>query len=593
MRKFLSTVKGKLTLTVAATVLFFAVVLVVLTYGLMKDSAERTAAELADTVLEEADTHVTKFFENMEEIARALAAHRAVYDVDVEALRELVLTNVWSRRDYMRAIYLGTESGAMHEWGYGEGFVDNSPTFPPDYDPRIRPWYREAMAVDAFAVTDPYLYASIDEYGITCVLPVYHPSGDLVGVLGLDIMLDALQSLISDFDISKGGRVYITDRLGAPLVDQFAGVADDSAPPFTWEGGLKGTSGRFIADSAGVAHFVSYTQNPVTGWTIYVGLPVPAVMASTYSAIRLSIALNLLLMILLLIALEWSSRQLVIEPIERMAATIGRIRTGDGTARIDVHREDELGTLARSFNALADTVESYTFEMEQKVRERTERLQRLQQENLRLRIIEEKERIYGYLHDSLGSRLTNIVISNNVARSAASDPPVRIDMHDRIEENAQAGLNDLKEILSGSLDSDRMIVDFRLVIELQIRRRLELKHISFTLDGEVSDLDILPRETAMELEKTFQELTSNVLKHANATSVFLTIRSEERYVVVTFRDNGRGFDIAGIPPDSFGILNLRHRIERLGGLFSVTSAREAGTTVVLKIPGEGDDDERD
>lgn len=587
MKRVVNSIKTRLTLTVAVIVLFYAALMVILTYGLMRDMAERNSAELADTVLEEVDTLVTRFFRNMEEIAVAFAGYPPVYEPDVSRLRELILANVWARRSYMRAIYLGTESGEMYEWGYGEGFVDNAPVFGPEYDPRLRPWYETALEADGFAVTDPYLYASIEAYGITCVLPVYHPAGHRVGVLGLDIMLDALANLVAEFEISMGGKVLMTDRTGEPLVNQFSTSGNGRLPGFVDEAADNSSRGRFIAEADGVLHFFSVKENPVTGWTIFVGLPLPAIMASTYNSIRLNIALNLILMVLLLVTLEWSSRRMLIEPVEHMVDTIGRIREGERSARISLPRGDEFGLLARSFNGLADTVEEYRLEMERKVRERTERLQALQHENLRLRIIEEKERIYGYLHDSLGSRLTNIFISNNVARSAAeSDTGTQRKMHDVIEENAQAGIDDLKEILSGSLEDGRAMIDFGRVLELQIRRRLELKQIAFAFSGDTGELNTLPRRIALEVEKILQELISNILKHAEARGVRLQTETGSTMLHIRIEDDGVGFDPNCLNESCFGLANMRNRIERLGGILSLVTSPGNGTIVTIELPLE-------
>lgn len=586
MSRLFDSVKTRLTLTVALIVLFYTALLLALTYGLMREMAERNSAELADTVLEEADTHITRFFRNMEEVAYSLARYSTVYDKDIPRLRELILTNVWARRSYMRALYLGTENGNMYEWGYGEGFVDNAPVFAPGYDPRVRPWYRDALAADGFAVTDPYLYASIDDYGITCVLPVYHPeSGERVGVLGLDIMLDALQNLVEEFEISMGGKVLLVDRSGSPIVDQFSSTAGGELRASIREVSGQELPGRFMADSGGVPHFFSYKKNPVTDWMIFVGLPLPEIMASTYAGIRLSVALYFFLMILLLITLEWSVGRMVIEPVEKMVQTIDRMRSGEGSARIDIARNDEFGLLARSFNGLADRVQEYARDMERQVQERTDRLQILQQENLRLRIIEEKERIYGYLHDSLGSRLTNIFISNNVARSAATvDGGVLKDMQDRIEENAQAGLDDLKEILSSSMEIDRRMIDFSIVLELQVRRRLELKAIGFSYDGRVAELNFLPRGMAVEVEKVLQELVTNVLKHADARQVNLTTDLTGERLHLVFRDDGRGFDPRSLPVGCFGLRGIRQRLERRGGSLNITSTPGERTEVVIDLP---------
>jgi methyl-accepting chemotaxis protein len=588
-------IKTKLTLTVAAIVLFYTAVLVLLTYGLLGEMAERNSIELAETVLEETDKQITRFFEDMEELALSFREYPPVYEVDTPRLKELILATVRSRRSYMRAIYLGTEEGEMYEWGYGKGFVDNEPSFPPDYDPRKRPWYGAAVEANGFAVTDPYLYASIDALGITCVVPVEHPSGENIGVLGFDIMLDDLRSMVAALDISMDGKVLLLDRRGESLVNQFS--ADEKS---LFMSKLRDTAAAadrrsFTVRAGESSHFVSYKENRSSGWKLFIGLPIEEVMTTTNTGIRISMALDLFLMILLLITLEWSGRRMLIEPVEQIASTIGRIQRGEGGARIQLERDDEFGQLARTFNRLADTVEEYTNEMEEKVRERTDRIRRLQQENVRLRIIEEKERIYGYLHDSLGSRLTNIFISNNVARSAAqTDPEVLSDMHDRIEENAQAGLEDLKDILAGSMENHRTIIDSITRMELQIRRRLELKEIDFHFHASSEELGVIDHRTVFDLEKILQELVSNVLKHSGASVVELSLEVREDILRLVFRDDGQGFRIKEVSERSFGIHSLRSRISHRGGDMRIDTRPGEGTEVRIWLPfGEERDDEAD
>ncbi|MFP4619386.1 MAG: cache domain-containing protein [Spirochaetaceae bacterium] len=582
-------IKTKLTLTVAVIVLFYTLLLVFLTYGLFGEMARHNSIELADTVLIDTDKHITRFFENMEELALSFRQYPPVYEADPSRLRTLILANVGVRRSYMRAIYLGTEEGEMYEWGYGEGFVDNKPEFPPDYDPRERPWYRAAMETDGFAVTDPYLYASIEAMGITCVVPVDHPSGERVGVLGFDIMLDDLQTLVAEIDISMNGKALLIDKQGEPLVNQFYPGESSQLPAFADQWCAETKRGNFTAEAEDLSYFISYTENKVTGWSIFIGLPLQEVMAPTYRWIRISIALYLLLMILLLVTLEFSGHRMLIEPIEQMVDTIGRLRKGESGARTDLHRDDELGILARNFNRLADRVEEYTNEMEEKVKRRTDQLQKLQQENVRLRIIEEKERIYGYLHDSLGSRLTNIFISNNVARSVSIHNPKALeDMHNRIEENAQAGLDDLKEILSGSEEGYRSILDFRTLLDLQVRKRLELKEIDFSFGGDTDTLNTLDRGTAYEVEKLLQELVSNVLKHSEAGVVRLEMKMVEHKLIIHFYDDGKGFNTEEVGDESFGLANLRTRIHRRGGIFYIRSASGEGTEVTVELPLGGD-----
>jgi methyl-accepting chemotaxis protein len=589
-------IKTQLTLAVAAIVLFFTTLLVLLSYGLLRDMAHTHAEEMADTILTETDKHISRFFRDMEELARSFRAYPAVYQVEVPRLKQVILATVGARRSYMRAIYLGTESGEMYEWGYGEGLVDNVPSFPADYDPRKRPWYRKALERRDFAISDPYLYASVEALGITCVIPVHHPDGRFVGVLGLDIMLDDLQRLVEELEIGMRGKALLLDREGKPLVNQF-GSQGSSLPDFATPGQSTAASPRkqFNALHDGRHYLISGTRNELTGWTLFIGLPREEVMATTDRYISLGIAVDLLLMILLLLALEGSGRRLLIEPVEHMVRIISRIRDGEGRARMALERGDEFGMLARSFDRLADQVEEYAGEMERKVRERTRRLNALQQENTRLRIIEEKERIYSYLHDSLGARLTNINISNNVAISAAERSPELLrDMQERIEENARAGLADLKEILAGSMSPGRRVFDVRTLLELQVRRRLEMKRIAFQFDGDEEALDLLAPSLAYEVEKLLQELVSNVLKHAEAERVELAAHADNRELHLHFKDDGRGFDPETMGEEGFGLHGLQRRIGRLGGVLRVVSRRGAGTLVEVRLPlqkerGDGGD----
>ncbi|HOV40065.1 MAG TPA: cache domain-containing protein, partial [Spirochaetales bacterium] len=91
-------------------------------------------------------------------------------------------------------------------------------TFPPGYDPRKRPWYQTALEKGAFSVSEPYRFASVDADGITCVLPVKDPAGHLIGVLGMDILLDNLKTFLDDLTIPKGGRALLISSKGQPIV---------------------------------------------------------------------------------------------------------------------------------------------------------------------------------------------------------------------------------------------------------------------------------------------------------------------------------------------------------------------------------------
>ncbi len=112
----------------------------------------------------------------------------------------------------------------MYEWGYGEGFTDYTPSFPEGYNPVLRPWYRKGYEAGCHAVTDPYIYASINKLGITSVNPVHDKDKRFVGILGIDVMLETMRDFLDDFDIDKDGRIILISDTGqviASQLDQF------------------------------------------------------------------------------------------------------------------------------------------------------------------------------------------------------------------------------------------------------------------------------------------------------------------------------------------------------------------------------------
>jgi signal transduction histidine kinase len=96
-----------------------------------------------------------------------------------------------------------------------------------------------------------------------------------------------------------------------------------------------------------------------------------------------------------------------------------------------------------------------------------------------------------------------------------------------------------------------------------------------------------PERLAIELEETIyrlvQESLHNVLRHAEASTVRIDLREEETLVMVSIRDDGRGFDLDE-PSRGFGLLGMRERIDLVGGELEVSSEPGKGTTVLARLP---------
>src|SRR6056297_908835 len=584
-------IKTKFIISISGTVVFFLMLLLFMSYSLLRDTAVKNARELSQTILAETDKQIDTFFIEIEHLTRSMTGFPAFYELRLDEMRTIILSTVRARSEYLRAIYLGTTDGEMHEWGIGEGFVDHAPVFEPGYDPRQRPWYQEAVEAGGFTITKPYIYASVSALGITGVQPLYHPNGEFIGVLGLDIMLDDLKRMIEELKLQKGGRVILLNQENKSIVNQFSSSPDDLELKefnlFNVSELTRGSNSHFITTfDDGKRYYITSTQNQMTGWKVLVALPYEVVMAQATDSIRLIVSFDILLMMMLSVVIGFFSNRIIIHPLKATVDVMQRLERGESEARVEISRNDEFGTLARQFNRLIGIVNDYRKSLEEKVERRTRKIADLQQENVRLRIIEEKERIYGYLHDSLGARLTNIFISNSVARTAAEkDPATLQDMLSRIESNTEQAIEDLREILHTSETDKRRIIDFTRLVRANILKNLELRNIKLhTSASSPEELNNLGRGISFEIEKILQELVNNVLKHSGADRVDLVLEVRGALVFLKFSDNGCGGAKEDMSGASFGLSNIRKRVKNLKGLFSLVSPPGEGTTVEISIP---------
>jgi len=111
-------------------------------------------------------------------------------------------------------------------------------------------------------------------------------------------------------------------------------------------------------------------------------------------------------------------------------------------------------------------------------------------------------------------------------------------------------------------------VGTRLNIVIQV----EFDEVRLTQDGHLA------------IYRLVQEALNNVCKHANATRVRVSVKSEPILVRVQIEDDGIGFDPSGPKSAGHGVAGMRFRIEKLKGSMSVASRPGAGTLLEATMP---------
>jgi len=110
--------------------------------------------------------------------------------------------------------------------------------------------------------------------------------------------------------------------------------------------------------------------------------------------------------------------------------------------------------------------------------------------------------------------------------------------------------------------------------------------VELTIDG---DGDI-SQDIKIAMYRTTQEAFSNILKHAEATQVVVTLCNDPDQVKLTICDNGQGFDPENITAENFGISIMRERAEGIAAKFQIESAPGEGTKISVTCPDQVEGD---
>jgi signal transduction histidine kinase len=104
------------------------------------------------------------------------------------------------------------------------------------------------------------------------------------------------------------------------------------------------------------------------------------------------------------------------------------------------------------------------------------------------------------------------------------------------------------------------------------------------IDCDSLDLPVRDAQAAT-IFRVVQESLTNVVRHAQAGQVDITLRHEASQLALCIRDNGRGFDVAATRQQAgFGLLSMRERVLSMGGQMHLDTAPGQGTTIRIHIP---------
>ncbi|WP_293126894.1 adenylate/guanylate cyclase domain-containing protein [Okeania sp. SIO1I7] len=273
-----------------------------------------------------------------------------------------------------------------------------------DYDPRIRPWYKNAVETKKPTWSD--IYADFKELRlkITLVQPVYQDNNELIGVVGVDFVLSHIREFLQSLKIGKSGQTFIIERTG------FLVASSTSQKPFSLKdkevtrikaenvnNSLISTTANYLIKYFGdfskikqsqqlefllnskrqFLQVVPFSDGENLDWLIVVVVPeedfMEKINVNTRTTIRLCLIALFVATVIGVLTSRWISY-----PVMCLSAASREIASGKFDQIVEIKAVNELEVLAESFNLMAKqlqqsfaNLEKTNAELEERVEERT------------------------------------------------------------------------------------------------------------------------------------------------------------------------------------------------------------------------------
>jgi signal transduction histidine kinase len=200
-----------------------------------------------------------------------------------------------------------------------------------------------------------------------------------------------------------------------------------------------------------------------------------------------------------------------------------------------------------------------------------------------LAVVQERNRLARELHDSVSQSLYGLVLSAEAARRNLANGKTEgsAEELESMSATARAALTEMRLLIYELRPPEIEQHGLQRALETRLATVERRAGLQTSLDYAVT-ADV-PLRTEIELERIATEALTNVVRHAGASAVAVSVRQDGGRLVLSVQDDGAGFDPTVIS-GGLGVRGMRERADRLGARFSVESDATTGTVVRVEAP---------
>lgn len=294
--------------------------------------------------------------------------------------QELLLLNnlkyitvpIFNNSKNITSIYLGTKSGILYKYS-GENSREK-------YDPRLRPWYISAVentnnSNDSIVWQSAYISKTTGKLCITCSRAFKNSSGEVLGVVAIDMNLDNISNYIKNLKISNNNYNFILDSNKNIIINSDFDISQEII-----NNNITQNTGSFNININNKKYYLSYNLLKSTNWIFvtvvpeeYITEPVSNMnslvtdfsqetinsLNQNFNKIILNHVIIFVIFMVVIYIISVKLAKSISRPIINLSKKSKEIGNGNLSLRIPIETEDEIGELAQSFNTMTENLDVY------------------------------------------------------------------------------------------------------------------------------------------------------------------------------------------------------------------------------------------
>lgn len=349
----LNTIRNKLIISLVG---ICVIPLIILGYGSYMQSKsilnEKLKVTSQQTLLEVSDG-INNYFKGFSDMVTMLSTNYNFVNADNSESYTYIpdlLKNLKESDDNIFSSYIGTTDGKFE-------IYPNS-KMPDGFDPRERPWYKQALdSKGQVVITMPFKDAQTGK-NVVSIAKAVERDGKVIGVCAVNVSLDTLTEKINTKKIGTTGYIFITDVDGKSMIAHPNKdlIGTDAASKLTVWNDIKTSEKGFVAyDYNNAKKFGAYETNKATEWKLVATLDEKEISNDTNSIIISTLSIAAVIC-LIAVALSLILSKGIAQNIKKLKEVFEKASDGDLTVSMQPSTKDEFGDVGNSFNLMMKNI---------------------------------------------------------------------------------------------------------------------------------------------------------------------------------------------------------------------------------------------